>query len=250
MAPPRRSIYDSGTHQIMRALLRTNMLQAGTNPPHGGGGGGRPQGMWGHSRHSLEIKIRCSYIISTCILSFACSYLLSDRILQIFAIPLEDVYYRAQLCPSPDVGPHAPLCAPQVGAQDKVRGFHLIFTEITEAFISHICASAIITFYFCALPIFFYHLFMFLKPGLYRHEKLRLVGVIYASIMLSLAGLAFTAYILLPAGCTFFTSFESSLPGSMEIHMETRVSAYFGWVVGWASRAHLVFHAPLWHGHV
>lgn len=125
-------------------------------------------------------------------MSFGCSYILSDRIVQIFAIPLEDVYYRAQgavlWSRERNFAPENSEFAPprEAGASGGLQGFdgvprlreelqdwlmenrkpllfeeevppfHLIFTELTEAFITNIYVSALVSFYFSAIPIIFY----------------------------------------------------------------------------------------------
>jgi Sec-independent protein secretion pathway component TatC len=191
-----------------------------------------------------EAQVRLAYVILSCIMSFGCSYILSDRIVQIFAIPLEDVYYRAQgaVLGSTNFPPRlehdcarahsGELLAERAcrtlsdkdnelqywlmenmdpfGAYEAVTPpFHLIFTELTEAFGSTIYVCLLVSFYLSSAPAIFIQVWWFIKPGLYNHEKRRVVVFLTMSICLSLVHVCATYYFILPAACTFFSSFST-----------------------------------------
>ena len=86
----------------------------------------------------------------------------------------------------------------------------LIFTELTEAFLTYF-KMALWGGFVLASPVIFYQTWRFVSPGLYRKER-RLV-VIYAawSTLGFLAGMAFAYTVAIPAILSFFLSFGRSV---------------------------------------
>lgn len=86
----------------------------------------------------------------------------------------------------------------------------LIFTELTEAFLTYF-KVAIFGGFVLASPVIFYQLWKFVSPGLYRKER----KVILAGAVLStagfLAGMAFGYFVAIPQVFSFFLSFGRSL---------------------------------------
>lgn len=75
--------------------------------------------------YTHEIKLRVLYILYSNIISFGCSYLFSEQIIYVLALPLEK--------------------ARQGGASTYPFGSHLIFTELTEAFFASITISVFVS---------------------------------------------------------------------------------------------------------
>lgn len=63
-----------------------------------------------------------------------------------------------------------------------------------------------------ALPIVLYQIWLFVAPGLYKHERKAVASFIVSSVLLFLAGIAFAYFILLPYVLKFLIGFEGSLP--------------------------------------
>ncbi|HEV2422766.1 MAG TPA: twin-arginine translocase subunit TatC [Candidatus Acidoferrales bacterium] len=63
-----------------------------------------------------------------------------------------------------------------------------------------------------ALPVVLYQIWLFVAPGLYKHERKAVASFIVSSVLLFLAGIAFGYFILLPYVLRFLISFEGSLP--------------------------------------
>ncbi|MEW6221587.1 MAG: twin-arginine translocase subunit TatC [Thermodesulfobacteriota bacterium] len=74
---------------------------------------------------------------------------------------------------------------------------HLVYTHLTEAFISSL-KVAILAGVVAAVPVFLHQLWLFIAPGLYRHERRLFGGLLLISIGFFLAGAAFAYLILLP----------------------------------------------------
>jgi sec-independent protein translocase protein TatC len=60
-----------------------------------------------------------------------------------------------------------------------------------------------------ASPIVLYQVWLFIAPGLYKHEKRAVTGFIFFSVALFLSGIAFCYFILLPYTLTFLVGFNT-----------------------------------------
>lgn len=113
--------------------------------------------------------------------------------------------------------------------------FHFIFTEITEAFEAATELSIYVTLY-ALLTIAWYHTWSFIKPGLYEYEKKMLS--FHAAVCCALSGIniIITYYVILPATCKFFLSFEMSGAEAlqngitMQIQLEAKIYTYLSLV--------------------
>lgn len=110
-------------------------------------------------------------------------------------------------------------------------GRHLIYTDLSEAFLTHI---KIATYGGTALafPVILFQLWKFIVPGLYRNEKkLLLVSVIFSPVLF-LLGMIVVYYGIFPLAWSFFLSFQdSSLSTSfssltLPLEIEPRISSY------------------------
>lgn len=87
---------------------------------------------------------------------------------------------------------------------------HLIFTELTEAFLTYF-KLALWGGFVLASPVIFYQTWRFVGPGLYRKER-RLVAVFAAwSTVGLLAGMAFAYFVAIPAVLAFLLSFGRAI---------------------------------------
>lgn len=87
---------------------------------------------------------------------------------------------------------------------------HLIFTELTEAFLTYF-KMALWGGFVLASPVIFYQAWRFTSPGLYRKER-KLVAVFAAwSTVGFLAGMSFAYYVAIPSILSFFLSFGRTI---------------------------------------
>jgi sec-independent protein translocase protein TatC len=59
---------------------------------------------------------------------------------------------------------------------------------------------------FCSVPVILYHLWAFIAPGLYRHEKKRVLPLLVASTSLFYLGVAFAYFVVFPLVFKFLTA--------------------------------------------
>lgn len=86
----------------------------------------------------------------------------------------------------------------------------LIFTELTEAFLTYF-KVALWCGFILASPVIFYNLWKFIEPGLFRKER-KTVGLFAMWTTLGLlAGMAFAYFIAIPEIFRFFLSFGQTI---------------------------------------
>lgn len=86
---------------------------------------------------------------------------------------------------------------------------HLIFTEVTEAFLTYF-KIALWGGFVLASPVIFHEMWKFVRPGLYRKERKILVAFSFWSTVALLAGMAFAYFLAVPVIFSFFLSFGAS----------------------------------------
>jgi sec-independent protein translocase protein TatC len=130
--------------------------------------------------HFIELKKRIIYISFFYIISFGSSYWFSNKLINFLIFPLSKV----------------------------AKSHSMIYTNLTEGFISHIRISAYFAF-FLVIPFLILQIYQYLKPGLYQRERaiLRIFSIL--SILVFYLGMIFVYYIVMPRAFAFFLSFES-----------------------------------------
>ncbi|WOX04126.1 twin-arginine translocase subunit TatC [Microbulbifer pacificus] len=85
------------------------------------------------------------------------------------------------------------------------EGAGMIATEVTSPFLTPFKTTFVLAF-FVAIPFVLFQFWAFIAPGLYKHEK-RLIGpLMFSSVMLFYAGMAFAYYVVFPLIFEFFIS--------------------------------------------
>ena len=87
----------------------------------------------------------------------------------------------------------------------------LLNTDAVSPFTLYMKVSLVTGLIF-GLPWLFYQVWQFIAPGLYRHERKLIYRLIPGSIVLSVAGVAFMYYVLLPLMLYFLLGFTLQLP--------------------------------------
>ncbi|MCS6780993.1 MAG: twin-arginine translocase subunit TatC, partial [Geminicoccaceae bacterium] len=136
--------------------------------------------------HLIELRNRIMYAVIALVLGFVVCWFFAEPIYRFLVRPLADIYE-------------------QMGYHDR----RMIYTGLTEAFFTYLkvafFAGAFITFPFVAAQ-----LWLFIAPGLYRHEKEALLPFLVATPVLFFMGGAFVYYFIFPAAWQFFLSFETT----------------------------------------
>ncbi len=124
------------------------------------------------------------------------------------------------------------LAAPLQSAWEGETGRRMIFTALHEQFFTHIKVA-----FFAALcisfPIIAGQLWMFVAPGLYKHEQGAFLPFLIATPILFVIGGAFVYYLVMPVAIDFFLGFEqaATADGGPRIELEAKVSEYLSLVM-------------------
>lgn len=171
-------------------------------------------------QHLLELRRRLMIcVISLLLCSVAC-YMVSDRI-------------------------YAFLVEPLAGAFEDPAQRRLIYTGLTEAFVTYLRLS-IFAGFLLAFPVIAAQFYWFVAPGLYAKERLTLLPYLVAAPALFISGAAFAYYGIFPAAWHFFLEFESTgVAGGLPIQLEARVSDYLSLVVHLIMAFGLSFQLPV-----
>lgn len=137
------------------------------------------------------------------------------------------------------------LVHPYAAAVEGEEGRRLIFTALHETFFTYIRLSfwAAICL---AFPVIASQIYMFVAPGLYKHERRAFLPFLFATPVLFIAGGALVYYGVMPVAIKFFLSFESAgLAGGLPIQLEAKVNEYLDLVTKLIFAFGLAFQLPV-----
>ena len=121
----------------------------------------------------------------------------------------------------------------------------LIFTALQETFLTYLKVSFFAAF-FVTSPFILIQIWMFIAPGLYKHEKIAILPYLILTPILFLLGGMLVYYLVMPLAIKFFLSFESS--GSvtnLPIQLEAKVNEYLSLVMKLIFAFGLSFQLPV-----
>ncbi len=121
----------------------------------------------------------------------------------------------------------------------------LIFTALQEAFFTYV-KVAFFAAMFISFPVVAGQIYMFIAPGLYRHEKRAFLPFLIATPVLFLIGAAAVYYVLMPVAWQFFLDFQTpGGPGELAIEVEPKVNEYLSLVMRLIFAFGLGFELPV-----
>jgi sec-independent protein translocase protein TatC len=140
---------------------------------------------------------------------------------------------------------YAFLTAPLAHALAGQPNHHLIYTALYETFFTYVkvgmFAGLCLSF-----PIIASQIWLFIAPGLYRHERRAFLPFLAATPVLFIMGAAFVYYVMLPYAIRFFVSYETpSAPGTLGIELQAKVSDYLDFVTTLIFAFGLCFQLPV-----
>jgi sec-independent protein translocase protein TatC len=137
------------------------------------------------------------------------------------------------------------LTEPYVRATHGSTETTLIYTAFYEKFLAN-AWLALFSGLCLSFPVIAAQVWMFVAPGLYRHERRAFLPFLVASPLLFIAGAAFVYYVMLPYAITFFLGFQT--PGSQNtasIKLLPKVSEYLDFVTTLIFAFGLTFQMPV-----
>src|SRR5262249_35337582 len=122
---------------------------------------------------------------------------------------------------------------------------HLIYTAIYETFFTY--AKVGLFGGLClAFPVIAAQVWLFVAPGLYRHERNAFLPFLIASPVLFIAGAAFVFYVMLPYAVHFFLGFQTEATGTtLGIEAQLKVSDWLDFVMTLIVAFGITFQMPV-----
>ncbi len=155
--------------------------------------------------HLVELRTRLLYSVGALVVAFVACWFLAEEIYRILVQPLADILLDR-------------------GMDQSQR--RMIFTNLTEVFFTYVKVSFFAAA-FITCPIFLTQIWMFVAPGLYKHEKQAFAPFLIASPILFFTGGALVYFAILPLAWEFFIQFETpGGPGTLPIELEAKVNEY------------------------
>ncbi|MEJ1968898.1 MAG: twin-arginine translocase subunit TatC [Rhizomicrobium sp.] len=140
---------------------------------------------------------------------------------------------------------YAFLTQPLAGALPSGPSHHLIATGLAETFFTYAKLGAFGGICL-AFPVIAAQLWLFVAPGLYKHERNAFLPFLLATPFMFALGFAFVFYIMLPNAIRFFVSFDTQgSAATLGIQLQARVSEYLDFVMTLIIAFGLCFQLPV-----
>jgi len=170
--------------------------------------------------HLIELRLRLTYALLALGIGIGVCYPFASTIFQFLAEPLWQ-------------------------AMSEESGHRLIYTGLTEAFLTYLKISFFGGF-ILAFPFILWQLWLFVGPGLYDSERKAIWPVLIASPLLFLMGASLAYYVVCPWAWQFFLSFEMPpSPDGMALQLEARMSEYLSLILKLIMAFGICFQLPL-----
>lgn len=171
--------------------------------------------------HLIELRNRLIWSIGALLVAFLGCYFFAEPIYQLLMQPLVQAY------------------------GDDLANRRMIFTAPQEAFFTYI-KVAFWGACLVAFPVIASQVYMFVAPGLYRHERRAFLPFLAATPILFGLGGALVYFFIMPLALKFFISFESAGgAGALPIVAETKVNEYLSLVMALIFAFGFAFQLPV-----
>jgi sec-independent protein translocase protein TatC len=122
---------------------------------------------------------------------------------------------------------------------------HLIYTALYEVFFTQV-KIAMFGGACLGFPAIAAQLWIFVAPGLYKHEKSAFLPFLLWTPVLFAVGAAFVYYVMLPFSITFFKGYQvPATAGAMGIELQAKVGDYLDFVMTLMLAFGLTFQLPV-----
>jgi sec-independent protein translocase protein TatC len=172
--------------------------------------------------HLIELRTRLIRSLLAFFAAFALCFFFAEQIYGFLIQPLDDAFAAA--------------------GQENRR---MIFTALYETFFTYVKVGMFGALCL-AFPFMAAQIWMFVAPGLYRHERRAFLPFLAATPIMFIVGAAFVYYLMLPWAIRFFLGFETpGGEGSLPIQLEARVGEYLSFVMTLIFAFGLCFQLPV-----
>jgi sec-independent protein translocase protein TatC len=155
--------------------------------------------------HLVELRTRLIYSLAAFFACFIASFYFAEEIFTFLVAPLAEQMDR--------------------------ENARMIYTALHEAFFTYL-KVAFFTAAFISFPLVSAQIWLFVAPGLYKHERRAFLPFLIATPVLFFAGGALVYYFIFPLAWDFFLNFQSvGGPDSLPIEVEPKVDQYMSLVM-------------------
>ena len=173
--------------------------------------------------HLEELRDRLIWAMAAIAVGFVVCFFFAEWIYNVLLVPFEDAARRVR--------------------QEDLE-LQLIFTAPLEFFFVKL-KLALFGAISLAFPVLAYQVWAFVRPGLYKNERLAFAPFLVASPVLFAAGMAFVYYLILPFVMGFALGQEQTGGTGPQIQLLTRVSEYLNLVTTLALAFGISFQLPV-----
>jgi len=136
------------------------------------------------------------------------------------------------------------LLSPFITASGGIESVRLIYTAPQEFFFTKL-SVALFAAIFAAFPIIASQIYLFVAPGLYKHERGAFLPYLIATPILFVIGASVMFYGVMPLALAFFLAQEVSGLDMATIEMLPRVSEYLGLIMTLVFAFGICFQLPI-----
>jgi sec-independent protein translocase protein TatC len=119
------------------------------------------------------------------------------------------------------------------------EGTQMIAIDVASPFFTPFKLTFMLSI-FLAMPVILYHLWAFIAPGLYEHEKSLITPLLFSSVFLFYFGMAFAYYVVFPLVFGFMLSMTPT-----GVEMMTDISRYLDFVLKIFFAFGIAFQVPI-----
>jgi len=162
--------------------------------------------------HLEELRLRIIKILAGIGVGFALCYFVSDELFGYVTGPIRD---------------------------NLSDNGSLIIVKLQEGFFTYLKIS-FLSAIFLTSPFSFYQIWLFVAPGLYKHEKRYVIPFIFLATLFFVGGAVFCYFIVLPVGIQFFLNFAADY-----VNPNISIQAYFNLVITLILSFGIIFELPV-----
>lgn len=165
-------------------------------------------------QHFSELRRRILWTAVVFLASFAFGWIVSDNVELFLSIPLMKVWNNAEL----------------------------LYTELSDGLVIQFSLATLVAL-IITVPVFMWHIWAYMAPGLHKNEKQFLIPIFLFSPFLFLLGAAFAFYVLFPFVFKFFLELNES--ASVPTVLLPSVKGYLAFSIGMLKVFGIAFQLPL-----
>ncbi len=172
--------------------------------------------------HLIELRTRLIHSLVAIVVLFMVGFYFAQDVYNFLVEPLFQIYRS-------------------LGQTDRM----MVYTALHEAFFTQV-KVALFSALFVSFPFVAAQIWMFVAPGLYKHEKGAFLPFLVLTPILFFTGAAFVYYVMFPVAWEFFLSFEQvGGEETMAIQSLPKVSEYLSLVMKLIFAFGISFELPL-----